>query len=80
MVKMSTTYLSILFKSEVGMSYVKYLTKFRIDRVKELIWEGYKVYEVSEMVGYNNYRYFSDIFKKYTGHTPKTYKSSVWGE
>lgn len=80
MVKMNTAYLSVLFKSEVGMSYVKYLTKLRIDKAKELLREDYKVYEVSEMVGYNNYRYFSDIFKKYTGQTPNTYKNSVWGE
>lgn len=78
-VKMSTAYLSVLFKSEVGMSYVKYLTKLRIDKAKSLLKEGYKVYEVSEMVGYNNYRYFSDIFKKYTGQTPNTYKNHVWG-
>ena len=80
MVKMNTAYLSVLFKNEVGMSYVKYLTKFRVDQAKKLLREGYKVYEVSEMVGYNNYRYFSDIFKKYTGQTPNTYKSRVWGE
>lgn len=48
MVKMNTTYLSVLFKSEVGMSYVKYLTKIRVDKAKELLREGYKVYEVSE--------------------------------
>lgn len=78
-VKMSTAYLSVLFKNEVGMSYVKYLTKLRIDKAKGLLKEGYKVYEVSTMVGYNNYRYFSDIFKKYTGQTPNTYKNSIWG-
>lgn len=71
-VKMNTAYLSVLFKSEVGMSYVKFLTKLRMDKAKGLLKKGYKVYEVSEMVGYNNYRYFTDIFKKYTGETPKT--------
>ena len=78
MVKMSTAYLSVLFKSEVGMSYVKFLTKLRIDKAKGLLKKGYKVYEVSEMVGYNNYRYFTDIFKKYTGETPKNYQNHVY--
>lgn len=78
-VGMSTAYLSVLFKSEVGMSYVKYLTKLRIDKAKDLLKKGHKVGEVSELVGYNNYRYFSDIFKKYTGQTPNTYKNNVWG-
>lgn len=76
----STAYLSILFKSEVGMSYVKYLTRIRMERAKELLRQEYKVYEVSEMVGYHNYRYFSDTFKKYEGQTPKDYKAKVWGK
>lgn len=80
MASMSTAYLSILFKSEVGMSYVKYLTKLRMERAKELLRQEYKVYEVSEMVGYHNYRYFSDTFKKYEGQTPKDYKAKVWGQ
>lgn len=71
---MSTAYLSVLFKSEVGTTYVKYLTNLRIKHAKKLLKEGYKVSEVSEMVGYNNYRYFCDIFKRCVGKTPNEYK------
>lgn len=73
-VGMSTAYLSVLFKSEVGTSYVKYLTDLRIKHAKKLLKDGYKVSEVSEMVGYNNYRYFCDIFKRCVGKTPNEYK------
>ena len=75
---MSTAYLSVLFKTEVGTSYVKYLTDLRIKKAKKLLQDGYKVNEVSEMVGYNNYRYFCDIFKKHEGMTPNEYKGNVW--
>ena len=57
------------------MSFVKYLTGLRIQKAKEFLLEGYKVVEVSEMVGYNNYRYFCDIFKKHEGVTPNEFKS-----
>ena len=67
-------YLSVLFKNEVGTSYVKYLTNMRITQAKKLLKDGHKVNEVSEMVGYSNYRYFSDIFKKHVGLTPNEYK------
>ena len=79
-VGMSPAYLSVLFKNEVGMSYVKYLTNLRISRAKDFLKEGRKVYEVSELVGYHNYRYFSDTFKKYVGQTPKAYTMQVWGK
>lgn len=77
-VGMSTAYLSVLFKTEVGTSYVKYLTDLRIKKAKKLLQDGYKVQEVSELVGYNNYRYFCDIFKKHEGMTPNEYKGNVW--
>ena len=77
-VGMSTAYLSVLFKTEVGTSYVKYLTDLRIRKAKKLLQDGYKVHEVSELVGYNNYRYFCDIFKKHEGMTPNEYKGNVW--
>lgn len=75
--EMNPAYLSILFKEQVGMSYIKYLTKVRMDHAKRLLLEGYKVGEVSEMVGYSNYRYFCDIFKKHEGQTPNEYKGVV---
>lgn len=75
--EMNPAYLSILFKEQVGMSYIKYLTKVRMDHAKRLLLEGYKVGEVSEMVGYSNYRYFCDVFKKHEGQTPNEFKGVV---
>ena len=77
MVKMTPGYLSILFKDEVGVTYVKYLTNVRMDHARELLREGYKVSQVSEMVGYSNYRYFCDVFKREVGKTPTEYRGNI---
>lgn len=76
-VGMSMAYLSVLFKTEVGTSYIKYLTELRIRKAKKMLQGGYKVNEVSELVGYSNYRYFCDIFKKHEGMTPNEYKGNI---
>jgi len=76
-VKMNPAYLCILFKEEVGCSYIKYLTSLRIKHAKELLLDGKKVVEISEMIGYNDYRYFCEIFKKNVGMTPNEYKRCV---
>ncbi|MDF2512666.1 MAG: Two component transcriptional regulator, AraC family [Herbinix sp.] len=76
-VGLNPVYLSVLFKEEVGMSYIKYLTNLRIKKAKEYLLGDYKVAQVSEMVGYNNYRHFCDIFKKYVGQSPNEYKGCV---
>lgn len=77
MVKMNPAYLSILFKEEVGMSYIKYLTKTRMEQAKLFLSKGYKVIEVSEMVGYRDYHYFCSVFKKNTGKKPNEYKGCI---
>lgn len=77
MVDMHYSYLSILFKDEVGMSFVKYITSVRMRHAKQFLREGYKVVEVAQMSGFSNYRYFSEIFKKYEGITPNEYKGTV---
>lgn len=77
---MNPAYLSMLFKDEVGMSYIKYLTSLRIDKAKELLIAGYKVNEVSEMIGYSNYRYFTNKFKQLTGCTPGEYREGACGQ
>lgn len=74
---MNSAYLSALFKGETGISYVRYLTELRVNKAKEFLTEGYLVSEVSDMVGYHNYRYFCDVFKKSTGMTPNEYKGTI---
>lgn len=77
MVKMNPAYLSLLFKKEVGISYSKYITKVRVQHAKELLLEGKKVVQVSALVGYRDYRYFCDVFKKNVGTTPNAYKGCI---
>ena len=77
MVHMNHAYLSILFKDEVGISFVRYLTQIRMAHAKELLLKGEKAQDVSVAVGYNNYRYFCNIFKKEEGVTPMQFKGGV---
>ena len=69
-------YLSRLFKEKTGENFVDYLTKIRMNKVKELLrTTNYKIVEICEMVGYENPRYFSKAFKQFTGRTPKEYRN-----
>lgn len=76
MVQMNPSYLSNLFKQKVGVSFVKYLTDLRMARAKQLLLEGQKVTQVCEQVGYHNYRYFCDLFKRLFGCTPSEYRGN----
>jgi two-component system response regulator YesN len=71
---MNPTYFSLLFKEEMKLTYIKYLTKLRMERAKELLREGNKVADVSEKVGYHTYRHFSELFKKHAGVNPGKYR------
>lgn len=74
----SGDHLRHVFKKETGQTILDYLTWFRIEKAKELLdSEGYKVYEVAEMVGYKTSQYFSLVFKKWTGATPLEYKEQL---
>jgi two-component system, response regulator YesN len=73
-VGMSPTYLSLLFKEEMGTTYIKHLTHIRMERAKEMLRNGLRVSEVSDKVGYLNYRHFTEIFKKHVGVTPGQYR------
>lgn len=77
MVNINPTYLSMLFKEQVGTTYIKYLSNVRIEKAKKLLNEGHKVKDVSEMVGYHNSRHFSELFKKTIGLTPDQFKGKT---
>ena len=77
-VGLSPSYLSALFKREIGQNLSEYLTNVRIRRSKELLCCTSKmIYEIAYAVGFRDYRYFSQIFKKYTGQTPRQFQSTA---
>lgn len=72
----SESYLTKLFKEHLNYSFIDYLTHCRIYRACELLIKpDIKIYSVAEQVGYKDQRYFSVIFKKITGLTPKEYQN-----
>lgn len=74
-VYVTPNYLSRVFKEELGINFVEWLNRFRVEKAKALLSEkGAKTYEVAVKVGYKDYKYFSGIFKKYAGCTPKEFK------
>ncbi|EFM09960.1 two component transcriptional regulator, AraC family [Paenibacillus curdlanolyticus YK9] len=72
----SNTYLSSLFKQELGINFLDYLHQYRIEHAKSLLRKNYKMYAVAKMVGYQEERYFSMTFKKWTGLTPTQFKKN----
>lgn len=71
---LTRNYLSLIFKKATNENYNRFVTRVRMEKAKELIRKGnYKLYEVSEKVGYKNVTYFSSLFKKYTGCLPSEY-------
>jgi len=76
----SNSYLSWLFKQELGVNFLDYLHQFRIERAKELLKSSYKIYAVAKLVGYSEERHFSSTFKKWTGMTPSQYQKSYLQE
>lgn len=70
-------YFCSLFKSETGESYLEFLTKVRMEEAKRLLKDSdLKAYEIAELVGYSDQRYFSQVFRKHTGMKPTDYRKA----
>lgn len=70
----SGSYLSRKFKEATGQTYLDFLNKYRVQQAIKLLETGtYKIYEVSEMTGFSDYKYFSTVFKKYTDRSPSDF-------
>lgn len=68
----SAYYLMHIFKTDMNITFNQYLTKIRVEKAMEMLRSGrYKVYEVANAVGYEHSAYFSYVFKKVTGKSPK---------
>ena len=72
----SSGYISTLFPKVVGCGFVDYLNTVRIEHACSYLEQNYfKTYEIAYRVGFNDEKYFSKVFKKIKGMTPKEYRN-----
>ena len=72
---LSAQYISQLFKSEIGVNFLAYLTNIRMERAKKLLLStALSIGEISEQLGFGDYRVFTKVFKKSEGVTPSQYR------
>jgi two-component system response regulator YesN len=72
---LSPDYLTKLFRKETGLTLIEYVTEEKINAAKRMIiQEKMQIGEVAGRLGYENFSYFSEIFRKKTGMLPSEYK------
>ncbi|MFC7681890.1 response regulator [Paenibacillus sp. GCM10028914] len=71
----SSSYFCLLFKNHVGITFVEYLTKQRMEAAKFLLTNSDKnIAQIGAFVGYHERRYFTKVFQKATGMTPSEFR------
>ena len=72
---LSAQYISQLFKKEIGVNFLAYLTSIRMEKAKKLlISTSLSIGEIAMQCGYGDYRVFTKTFKKMIGNTPSQYR------
>ena len=74
----SMAHLSKMIKEHLQVNFSDYIASLRIQRAKELLSdEGLSIQEIAEIVGYNDYFYFTKVFKKVEGISPSKYRKEI---
>ena len=75
-VYVSKWYFSKLFRKEKGIKFSDYMSALRIEQAQKIIRNNPNLrnYEVADMVGFTDVRYFSQLFQKITGKTPSEFR------
>ena len=73
----SPAYLSSLFSKNMGVTLFEYIINMRMEKAKELLRStNNKISDICQQVGYENQRYFNQVFKKNIGTTPGNYRAN----
>ena len=76
-VNLSPNHFSTIFSQETGETFISYVTRLRLERAKHLLKSTkIRTSDISYEVGYNDTQYFSCVFKKNIGMTPKDFRNS----
>ncbi|MDR6882417.1 response regulator [Bacillus sp. 3255] len=75
-VHLSANYFANLFKKTIGCTFHQFVLQERMERAKKMLLAEQKVQEIAEMLGFVERRYFTGVFKKYTGMTPSEFREA----
>ena len=79
--KYSEASLNRRFKQFTTYTFNEYLNRYRIQKSLELIREHeYYLYDIAQLCGYSDYKYFSSVFKKYAGVSPNEFVAKIEGK
>ncbi len=73
----NANYLSTLFKKKEGINLTRYIEEVRMERAKELLKGNKSITSIAAETGYMDSGYFSRIFKKYVGMSPRQYRNQL---
>lgn len=74
----NANYASQIFKQEMGITFISYLTSLRIEHATWLLAHtDQTVFLIATQVGYSDYFYFAKVFKKVSGCTPTAYRKKI---
>ena len=77
-VAVSQAHFCVAFKKKTGETFIDYLTRIRMEKARELLTlSNRRIYEIAEMVGYENATYFSTLFKKHYKMSPSEFKRAA---
>jgi signal transduction histidine kinase/AraC-like DNA-binding protein len=73
----SENYLTQIFHQELGISLWEYINRYRVTQAKELLSQtDHSVSYIASLVGFDDPAYFSRVFRRYVGQSPRTYRVS----
>lgn len=73
-VHLSGSYFANLFKKTTGTTFHQFVTQERMERAKHMLLADKQVQEIAEALGYEERRYFTEVFKKQVGMTPSEFR------
>lgn len=74
----SPNYLSVLFSKHNDVGFSDFINQCKIEAAKKMMTDSdYKIYEISDILGFESAFYFSRVFKKVTGLAPRDYIKTI---
>ena len=71
------SYLSRLYKTKTGQNLFDVINKMKLEKAKEYMSQGKRIYEIAQMVGFDDVSYFSRVFRKHEGCSPREYENRL---